>query len=542
MSRDRPVAQSEQTLRSLLQKREKSLQQVRILLGRAIDHLNVAAEGQDDTLDEVISELRQQMRSGLPTAMLVNQLGASSNTLSTIRRTRAEKQLRGFSDCIAQLLLLNPPADIRQELADFVKQARRLIARPTEQEILPIKFSHLQAKVLEAARDGQLAANGGAAGDDEMSAVVPQADIEELAIDDALDGLPPYTSIAETIDSILTDLLVQIRVPVEAQQALDKARQILSAGLNWYELAALLEQIAIVVIASLDTDQNEFEIFLQDLNIRLNHVNGGLEDIDTVTRELFCNGEVLDTGLRRGIDSIADGIHSAQSVDVLKASIQGGLDSVISQLDHFQSERNDIHIKYEEQVADLRARIAELEQQAHSANEEIQAQQRRSELDSLTELPNRSAYERRLDIEMERWQRYQQGFCLVIADIDHFKLVNDKYGHLAGDKVLRVVAKTLRKRLRRADFIARFGGEEFVILLPATDSAKALQLMEKLREQIRECPFHYNKDPLEITVSFGIAEVQGSDTCEALFERADKALYAAKDAGRDKCRVGGEAA
>ena len=164
-------------------------------------------------------------------------------------------------------------------------------------------------------------------------------------------------------------------------------------------------------------------------------------------------------------------------------------------------------------------------------------QQRRSERDALTKLPNREAYERRIAIELERARRYGSKFCLVVADVDYFKQVNDRFGHLAGDKVLRVLAKTMRHRLRLADFIARYGGEEFVILLPETDAKAALMLMDQICLQIRDCPFHFKSEPLKITVSLGIAQVAEDDDARTLFARADKAMYEAKRQGRDRCYV-----
>ena len=153
-------------------------------------------------------------------------------------------------------------------------------------------------------------------------------------------------------------------------------------------------------------------------------------------------------------------------------------------------------------------------------------------LNCLTE-----AYDRRIAIELERSNRYGNTFCLVVLDVDRFKVINDTYGHLAGDKVLKLLAKTAKKRLRSSDYIARYGGEEFVILLPETDADSALKLMNDICAQVRNSPFHFQTKPLKITVSLGIAEVAKDDSAEDLFSRADKAMYHAKDMGRDQCQV-----
>jgi diguanylate cyclase len=170
---------------------------------------------------------------------------------------------------------------------------------------------------------------------------------------------------------------------------------------------------------------------------------------------------------------------------------------------------------------------------AHMEEERLKAR-----TDSLTGLPNRAAYYEHLRKEFERWSRYQQGFSVVVGDLDLFKRINDNYGHLAGDKVLRLVSKVLSRNMRSADFIARFGGEEFVILMPSTSAEEGSKAIEKLRIAISKSPFNFHGKPVTITMSFGIAETQTGDTAESVFERADNALYKAKQTGRNRVCIG----
>ena len=121
----------------------------------------------------------------------------------------------------------------------------------------------------------------------------------------------------------------------------------------------------------------------------------------------------------------------------------------------------------------------------------LEEQRQKALQDPLTGLPNRAAWNERLDLEFARWQRYGGDLLLAVLDVDHFKRVNDGYGPLAGDRVLKIIGTELQKRLRKTDFIARFGGEEFVVLLPNTPYEAGRQLMETLRESIGSCPFHF---------------------------------------------------
>ena len=119
--------------------------------------------------------------------------------------------------------------------------------------------------------------------------------------------------------------------------------------------------------------------------------------------------------------------------------------------------------------------------------------------------------------------------------MDDFKAINDRYGHKAGDKVLRTIASVLNEHLREIDFLARYGGEEFVTVLPETDLAQALLVAEKLRASIEQCDFHHRDVPVRITVSGGVAQFREGDTPDSVFERADTQLYRAKSDGKNRC-------
>jgi diguanylate cyclase len=125
-----------------------------------------------------------------------------------------------------------------------------------------------------------------------------------------------------------------------------------------------------------------------------------------------------------------------------------------------------------------------------------------------------------------------------MLDLDHFKRINDSYGHLAGDKVLKIIATVLRKRLRGSDFIARFGGEEFVLLLPATPPAVGAKLLETLRAAIEACPFHFKGERVTITISMGLTSFRVGEHSDLALKRADQALYRAKNAGRNRVELG----
>lgn len=161
-----------------------------------------------------------------------------------------------------------------------------------------------------------------------------------------------------------------------------------------------------------------------------------------------------------------------------------------------------------------------------------------AQVDALTFLLNRRMIVRELQDEVLRAKRYNSTFSISIVDIDYFKKINDQHGHLVGDEVLRQVAYQLRDHIRHPDIVGRYGGEEFLILLPNTKSSAAAEQAERLSKQVRETLIEVHEHTLSVTISIGIAQFQiGTDTWDTLLKRADNAMYEAKNSGRDRWAV-----
>jgi diguanylate cyclase (GGDEF)-like protein/PAS domain S-box-containing protein len=156
--------------------------------------------------------------------------------------------------------------------------------------------------------------------------------------------------------------------------------------------------------------------------------------------------------------------------------------------------------------------------------------------DQLTGAYNRRFADQILHKELARFNRFQQPVTLILADIDHFKVINDTYGHLVGDDVLQQFVDTLDARLRDTDYLVRWGGEEFLMILPDTDKNGALELAEALRAQVAEQP--YADANIDLTASFGVSELGEHDAIETWLQRADRALYEAKHNGRNRVVLG----
>lgn len=348
---------------------------------------------------------------------------------------------------------------------------------------------------------------------------------------------PPFSRLNKAICEVLTELLDQIEPPPLAKDNYQAAQKLIAKGLNWYELVATLEHISLVVITAFDSHQKDFEHFLTQLNDRLSAAYEYINTSKDIHDEGVAAGRQLNDSMREQVSAMAQSVSDATELEQLKTAVNGRLEDILSAMDNHQNAEVQRDDSLSGQLDSLVERVKNMEQASEQAEERIEEQRQRALRDVLTQLPNREAYELRLELEFDRWRRYGHALTMVVCDIDHFKRINDGYGHLAGDKVLRIIAKSLRQRLRKTDFIARFGGEEFVILMPETEQGPALTVIEGLREAIASCPFHFKEQPVSITLSFGISGFREGDQAEGVFARCDKALYQAKDQGRNRCIV-----
>lgn len=161
-----------------------------------------------------------------------------------------------------------------------------------------------------------------------------------------------------------------------------------------------------------------------------------------------------------------------------------------------------------------------------------------SKTDALTGLWNRGHLEEMMELEFKRSRRYKKDMAILVIDLDYFKKINDQYGHLAGDDVLRKVSKRLRESLRETDFIGRYGGEEIVVILSETQADKALELAHKICIEIGSEPIHFGDITIPVTVSIGVSVLSPEhEHYEELFSEADDALYSSKNNGRNRVSI-----
>lgn len=216
---------------------------------------------------------------------------------------------------------------------------------------------------------------------------------------------------------------------------------------------------------------------------------------------------------------VYSGVVNRQLVDGVRAALQAQL---------LTEELLDANMRTELSLAALQNEHERLQQA-------LQTIRSMAHQDELTQLPNRRAAIAALNEQLLIWESRQEPSSLIMLDIDHFKLINDTHGHDTGDAVLAALALRLQAQLRPYDLLARFGGEEFIILLPGTRLAEAAQLARRLCEQLAAEPLLPHSPVLHVTASFGITQLRHGDTLHDWLRRADQAMYKSKRTGRNRC-------
>jgi len=290
-----------------------------------------------------------------------------------------------------------------------------------------------------------------------------------------------------------------------------------------------------------------------ELNRRMNEVlSTGTMTVEQASElcEAFLNIEDVDSKLRTMSSAMSDKITDVnKAIDFAMAtanSYSGSLQQASGDLDRGIDEdtlkilsarllketrrMQDMNRKLETQLENSRDDISVLQR-------DLDEVRRESMLDPLTKIPNRKCFDEHLALEMERARTEGHPLSLLVFDIDHFKVFNDTYGHLTGDQVLRLVAQVLKANLKGRDLPARFGGEEFVAILPETNLAGAMAIADTIRRSVqsKELLKRSTTEKLgRITLSGGVSLMRTTDIAASLIERADHCLYAAKNAGRNQ--------
>ncbi|UTF59187.1 diguanylate cyclase [Gilvimarinus sp. DA14] len=522
------------------------------LLRRALVRVSVAADGQQPGLDQALEALRASVRSEQD-AQLAQALQNLDKLLLQFdeHRDATSAQLRGaLQSLIVPLLGREPPRPLKKELRELAQQVSR------QQELLHTypglleRIAQLQAQVLAEQADTSTEPEGFFSrllNKDKHAVSVEREEAanrqEQGKADRVLFELNPNASLrdSETVSANLSRIINDLLQSVEAQalrpERVTALQQRLQNGIRNADLIPVLEEVRDLVMSAYMAATRAFTTYLNGVNLELADIYSALEGAQSSGSELQSASDTMQADMLAEFAKLESQTRDASDLNQLKDQVQSRLGSIRAALQTYQQRSQDAAPMLS-QLGELAQKLRAMESEAQKNRQILEEQRTKALTDPLTGIPNREAYNERIALETQRFQRYGSPLSIAVCDLDYFKKINDTLGHQAGDRVLRVLSSAIGKRLREVDFFGRYGGEEFVIIMPETTAEQALQFLDRIRAAIAKTDFSYREQPLELTVSIGIAQFAAHDTAEAVFERADKALYEAKAAGRNQSLIG----
>jgi len=479
------------------------------LFCRALIRLSLAAKGFNQQLDPHLLRLRNQLKQGIANSALANELTKFSEALVRFEDGSAEEPLQDVSllfdflitqkanaDKVSALNLLRGQYEAGK-LAD-AKELLRLLVALCAPETLEVDPCIGELKAFDSNLDAHFISG-------QLIQLIQGMDMPDTSQADAK----------------------KIIQALKGQQTEESFRDNVDAALDFLQKIKKYEQL----------ERKEMEIFLAHVTQQLASLGKSANGVADSTETILVKRNNLDLSVTTKMQELQENSANATKLEPLKLLIKSELDNISAQIQAHKQEEKKQQVKADQLVAVMAAEIEVVKAEAQSLKESLKQVSTEAMTDALTRLPNRLAYDRRFEAEYARWRRNKEPLSLLIWDIDLFKKINDNYGHKTGDKTLIIISKLLSKYCRETDFVSRFGGEEFTMLLSNTSSGAALVLAEKIRRIIEKTGFNYAGQAINITISCGIAELRVSDTQETLFVRADKALYGAKKKGRNQCVI-----
>ena len=379
---------------------------------------------------------------------------------------------------------------------------------------------------------------------EERIEVVPEDFVELPGADqlrEVLEATPGYGAIASKVADILNALVSQLSYPESAQKDLQALRLRIAGRVNWYELPPTLEDLSSLILASIGKGQRQFDNFLHELDQQLNSVSLFLQEHDQRDQTWLELSQKLHDAINKQAESLSSRAFNGKPPEVLEAQLKRSIKEHLEDISEitvgYVKRGEKLSAGFKPQLDEVQGKLKRLVQEQQLLRNKLKEERRLALTDTLTDLPSREAYDERLEFEYLRWLRYRNPAVIVAGDIDHFQDINDRFGHLSGDRTLQIIAKELRKRIRNTDFIARYGGEEFVLILPLTKLDIAKEVVEKLRRTVASLPFHFRAQRVQLTMSFGLVEFGECEHFSSLTDRAELALAKAKSDGRNCVRV-----
>lgn len=513
----------EQDIQSQLHSLKTQLEQVRLtqrdtsfkfnreqkVLTRIITSLTSTYNSENPRLKAGLTELQQAIEQQHDVSTLIPKLAVLERLLKQ-QGLAMEKQTEHLDGQIKHsgetlLRLTGLPARIKRDLRDLLSYSGGMKHPKPEQAMRLLGLYERSVKIITSNPDSSL------------NQISNSSDRELLL----------------RLSDELQHLITELDFEGESGDLLSDIRAKLLVGVSSHVLLELTLQTLKLVIDGTHYERKTSEQFLEQINTSLaNSLKSSNQNVQQ-SQTYFEHRQEMNTELSGLISNTQNQVDSAESLE----SLQKQVNPLLAQLSAL-SERLKHAEEREQALIDRmdygKNQVEALFETTQDYRRRLEDQAQRLLLDPLTKVYNRSAFSDRLELEYRRWIRAQNDLRIVLLDIDGFKAINDSFGYTAGDKALKIIARTIKKQLDDTDTIARFGGEEFILLLPERSHSDCFNIIQTIQEQVSKLPFKFRDRNLTITLSAASTAFKGSDTPEEILERLNQCLNEAKSIGTNQ--------
>lgn len=515
------------------------------LLELSLARLALAAQGLDPLLDKQLHSLRNTLRQHGKTGQdeMKKILHKMEKVIVRMEQPKDKSNNTDINELLANFLKsVNLPSPFKSEANTLIAQLRKSSNNQLS-AILP-KLSALFDSYINQQKQTETSSSFG------FNLFGPKKETETSEKESSPEGDHSSTEVvASTAENVipipvhlvLIQLLEQLSLPAHLSKKATLIRHNIQGGITKEQLPSTINDISDIIHTinkQMVSEKREYEMYLKVLATKLNQLVQHIQMGNEESLSAFESRQAIGSSLKNTFNTIKNDVGESHDLGQLRTKLESTIDSLEGHFESYQQSDTTQFKQAQAQISQLKQKISAMEQESIKLRQNAIKSRDLALKDPLTQLWNRQALNENLEKEFNKWQRYNRPLSIILWDLDHFKDINDTYGHAAGDKVLKTVAQLFLSQTRATDSIARYGGEEFMGIFPETRLEEAKILANKIREHIKESKFHYEGDSVKVTVSAGLAQFEHEDTIKDVLKRADEALYLAKAQGRNRCVLG----
>ncbi|HGY9590556.1 TPA: diguanylate cyclase [Vibrio harveyi] len=479
------------------------------VLKRVVASLSSACQGSNSQVSNYLREIQQELEHHKDVSTLIPRLAVLERMLKQQSKTMEkqngylDEQIKHSGETLQRITGL--PAQLKRELRNLMSFSEVHAGKKVDQATKLLSIYERALKIITSN--------------------------SRLNLGELEHG--PDKSQLECLASDLQHTITELDFEGESGDQLLDIRAKLLLGVNAESLIELTLHTLKLVVEATKYERKSSEQFLEQLNTSLSsNLKTVHQNVDQ-HQTYFEHRQELNAEMTTLVECSQESLEQAQDLDELKGEVSPLLAKMASLTERLRMT--------EEREQALQERLSYSKNQLEAVFETTQDYRRRLEdqaqrmlLDPLTKVYNRTAFNDRLELEYRRWIRSQQNLRVVLFDVDNFKAVNDSYGYTAGDKALKIIARTMNKRIADTETVARFGGEEFILLIPEQSEEYTLELMKNIQRDISKLPFKFREQNIMITLTAVSTSFKEADNPEYVLDRLGNMLKDAKQRGNNQ--------